>query len=132
MPKTFDSMQSFMWPYSVSKIRSSESRSSSRYFMRLTVRSFEPSCTHTFMIEGSSCARPISSATARQRFVCSIQNSRIAGSGFASDRSPDSGCENDVELKSSFMPLALPHSIQPAKWRGSISLRSTCSSPNSP
>ena len=115
MPKTFDSMQSFMWVYSVSKMRSSESRSSSRYFMRLTVRSFEPSCTQIFMIEGSPCALPISSAMARQRRVCSIQNSRIAGSGFASERSPDLGCENDVELKSSFMPWAFAQSIQPWK-----------------
>ena len=42
----------------------------------------------------------------------------LPGSGFASERSPDLGCENDVELKSSFMPLAFAQSIQPWKWFG--------------
>ena len=41
---------------------------------RFTVMSLLPSCTQRFMIHGSPCALPISSATARQRLVCSIQN----------------------------------------------------------
>ena len=83
-------------------------------------------------MQGSPCASPIASAMARQRRVCSIQNSRIAGSGFASESDPLLGCENDVELKSSFMPWARAHSIQPAKCRTSTSSRSTRSPPNSP
>ena len=132
MPKTFDSMQSFMLSYFCSKILSSESFRSSRYFMRLTVRSFEPSCTQTFMMQGSPCALPISSAMARQRLVCSIQKLRISGSGFDSERLPLLGCENDVELKSSFMPFCFAQSIQPWKCLGSTRSRSMNSPPNSP
>ena len=84
------------------------------------------------MIQGSPCASPIASAMARQRLVCSIQNSRISGSGLESESEPLLGCENDVELKSSFMPWARAHSIHPAKCFTSTSLRSTFSPPNSP
>ena len=132
MPKTFDSMLSFMLAYSFENMRSSESLSSSRYIMRLTVMSLLPSCIQRFIMQGSSCLRPISSAMARQREVCSTQKSRMPLSGLASVRFPLLGCENDVELKSSFMPFSAAHCIQLSKCDGSTSLRSTNRPPKSP
>ena len=77
------------------------------------------------MIQGSFCASPIAFAISLHRFVCSIQKSRMALSGFERVREPDFGCENDDELKSSFMPCSFAQSIQDWKYSTVTSSRST-------
>ena len=90
-----------------------------------TLTSLHPSCTHRFMMQGSPCASPIALAMSRQRFVCSIQKSRIPLSGFANERLPLLGWEKEDELKSSRVSFSFAQSIHDWKYSTVTSSLST-------